>query len=154
MGLWGGVPDILQSTYCNLPGISDILKTVPDLLQNGVLGDVTEGAVNLLSLNTIDGILKNGNNGLLGTNNNGLLGTNNNGFLGTNNNGLLGTNNNGLLGTNNNGLLSTNNNGLLGTNNNGMKGPSGMKKPDATTKSPNLNTQKPTNILSGLGVLG
>ncbi|XP_060869030.1 fatty acyl-CoA hydrolase precursor, medium chain isoform X2 [Metopolophium dirhodum] len=130
MGLWGGVPDILQSTYCNLPGISDILKTVPDLLQNGVLGDVTEGAVNLLSLNTIDGLLKNGNNGLLGTNNNGLLSTNNNGLLGTHNNGLLGTNNNGIRGT------------------------LGVKKPDATTKTPNLNTQKPTNILSGLGVLG
>ncbi|KAL5242815.1 hypothetical protein ACI65C_010225 [Semiaphis heraclei] len=102
MGLWGGVPDILQSTYCNLPGISDILKTVPDLLQNGVLGDVTEGTVNLLSLNTIDGILKNGNN-------------------------------NGLLGT-------------LGT--------LGMKKPDATTKTPNSNTQqKPPNYLLN-GLLG
>lgn len=76
MGLWGGVPDILQSTYCNLPGISDILKTVPDLLKNGVLGDVTEGTVNLLGnpLNTIGGLLKNSNgnqNGLLG----GLTGT-------------------------------------------------------------------------------
>ncbi|VVC39595.1 Carboxylesterase type B, conserved site,Carboxylesterase, type B,Alpha/Beta hydrolase fold [Cinara cedri] len=76
MGLWGGVPDILQSSYCNLPGISDILKTVPDLLQNGVLGDVTEGTVNLLEnpLNTIEGLLKNNNgnqNGLLG----GLTGT-------------------------------------------------------------------------------
>lgn len=76
MGLWGGVPDILQSTYCNLPGISDILKTVPDLLKNGVLGDVTEGTVNILGnpLNTIGGLLKssNGNqNGLLG----GLTGT-------------------------------------------------------------------------------
>jgi len=99
MGLWGGVPDILQSTYCNLPGISDILKTVPDLLQNGVLGDVTEGTVNLLSLNTIDGILKNGNN-----------------------------------------------NGLLGT--------LGVKKPDATTKNPNSNTQqKPPNYLLN-GLLG
>ncbi|CAI6351248.1 unnamed protein product [Macrosiphum euphorbiae] len=146
MGLWGGVPDILQSTYCNLPGISDILKTVPDLLQNGVLGDVTEGAVNLLSLNTIDGLIKTGNNGLLGTNNNGLLGTNNNGLLSTNNNGLLGTSNNGLLGSNNN--------GLLGNNKNGMKGTLGVKKPDVTTKTPNSNTQKPTNILSGLGVLG
>ncbi|XP_015363502.1 PREDICTED: fatty acyl-CoA hydrolase precursor, medium chain [Diuraphis noxia] len=98
MGLWGGVPDILQSTYCNLPGISDILKTVPDLLQNGVLGDVTEGTVNLLSLNTIDGILKNGNNGLLGT--------------------------------------------------------LGVKKPDATTKTPNSNTQqKPQNYLLN-GLLG
>jgi len=68
MGLWGGVPDILQSTYCNLPGISDILKTVPDLLQNGVLSDVTEGTVNLLTNNAIEGLLKNGNsNGLLGT---------------------------------------------------------------------------------------
>jgi len=96
MGLWGGVPDILQSTYCNLPGISDILKTVPDLLQNGVLGDVTEGTVNLLSLNTIDGILKNGNN-----------------------------------------------NGLLGT--------LGVIKPEATTKTPNSNTQqKPNYLLNGL----
>lgn len=95
MGLWGGVPDILQSTYCNLPGISDILKTVPDLLQNGVLGDVTEGTVNLLSLNTIDGLIKNGNN-----------------------------------------------NGLLGT--------LGVKKPDATTKTPNSNTQKPNYLLNGL----
>jgi len=92
MGLWGGVPDILQSTYCNLPGISDILKTVPDLLQNGVLGDVTEGTVNLLSYNTIDGILKN------------------------------------------NVLVST----------------LGGKKPDATTKTPNMNTQKPTYLLNGL----
>jgi len=92
MGLWGGVPDILQSTYCNLPGISDILKTVPDLLQNGVLGDVTEGTVNLLSYNTIDGILKN------------------------------------------NVLVST----------------LGGKKPDATTKTPNTNTQKPTYLLNGL----
>lgn len=48
MGLWGGVPDILQSSYCNLPGISDILGTVPDLLQNGVLSDVTEGTKTLL----------------------------------------------------------------------------------------------------------
>lgn len=95
MGLWGGVPDILQSTYCNLPGISDILKTVPDLLQNGVLGDVTEGTVNLLSLNTIDGLIKNGNG-----------------------------------------------NGLLGT--------LGVKKPDATTKTPNSNTQKPNYLLNGL----
>jgi len=94
MGLWGGVPDILQSTYCNLPGISDILKTVPDLLQNDVLGDVTEGTVNLLSLNTIDGLIKNGNN-----------------------------------------------NGLLGT--------LGVKKPDATTKTPNSNTQKPNYLLNG-----
>jgi len=92
MGLWGGVPDILQSTYCNLPGISDILKTVPDLLQNGVLGDVTEGTVNLLSYNTIDGLLKN--------------------------------------------------NVLVGT--------LGGKKPDATTKTPNTITQKPTNLLNGL----
>ncbi|KAE9531293.1 hypothetical protein AGLY_010499 [Aphis glycines] len=92
MGLWGGVPDILQSTYCNLPGISDILKTVPDLLQNGVLGDVTEGTVNLLSYNTIDGILKN------------------------------------------NVLVNT----------------LGGKKPDATTKIPNTNTQKPTYLLNGL----
>lgn len=68
MGLWGGVPDILQSTYCNLPGISDILKTVPDLLQNSVLGDVTEGTVNLLVNNPIEELLKNGNNnGILGT---------------------------------------------------------------------------------------
>lgn len=76
MGLWGGVPDILQSSYCNLPGISDILKTVPDLLKNGVLGDVTEGTVNLLGnpLNRIGGLLKNDNN-----NQNGLLsGLNNN----------------------------------------------------------------------------
>lgn len=60
MGLWGGVPDILQSSYCNLPGISDILKTVPDLLKNGVLGDTTEGTVNLLG-NTVNGLLKNTN---------------------------------------------------------------------------------------------
>lgn len=84
MGLWGGVPDILQSSYCNLPGISDILKTVPDLLKNGVLGDVTEGTVNLLGspLNTIGGLLNNDN-----SNQNGLLsGLNNN----NNQNGLLG----------------------------------------------------------------
>jgi len=48
MGLWGGVPDILQSSYCNLPGISDILGTVPDLLKNGVLSDVTGGTKTLL----------------------------------------------------------------------------------------------------------
>lgn len=60
MGLWGGVPDILQSSYCNFPGISDILKTVPDLLKNGVLGDATEGTVNLLG-NTVNGLLKNPN---------------------------------------------------------------------------------------------
>lgn len=144
MGLWGGVPEILQSAQCNLQGISDIIKTVPDLLQNGVLGGVTDGAVNLLSLNTIDGLLKSGNNGLLGTNNNGLLGTNNN--------GLLGINNNGLLGTNNNGLLSTNNNGLLGNNKNGIRGTSGVKKPDTTTRTPNSNTRKPISVLSNVGI--
>lgn len=59
MGLWGGVPDILQSSYCNLPGITDILGTVPDLLKNGVLSDVTEGTKNLLGnpINTIGGLL-------------------------------------------------------------------------------------------------
>jgi len=76
MGLWGGIPDILQSSYCNLPGISDILQTVPDLLKNGVLGDVTDGTVNLLGnpLKAIGGILKSGNsnqsgilNGVTGT---------------------------------------------------------------------------------------
>lgn len=68
MGLWGGVPDILQSSYCDFPGMSDILKTVPDLLKNGILGDATEGTVNLLG-NTIGGLLKSNNN-----NQNGLLG--------------------------------------------------------------------------------
>jgi hypothetical protein len=84
MGLWGGIPDILQSSYCNLPGISDILKTVPDLLKNGILGDVTEGTVNLLGnpLNAVGGLLTNNDN----SNQNGLLsGLNNN-----NQNGLLG----------------------------------------------------------------
>lgn len=71
MGLWGGVPDILQSSFCNLPGINDILSTVPDLLNNGVLGDVTENTVNILGnpINAVGGLLKNGNNkqqGLLG----------------------------------------------------------------------------------------
>lgn len=71
MGLWGGVPDILQSSFCDLPGINNILSTVPDLLKNGVLGDVTEGTVGLLGnpVNSIGGLLKNGNgnqNGLLG----------------------------------------------------------------------------------------
>lgn len=69
MGLWGGVPDILQSTHCNLPGISDILQTVPDLLKNGVLGDVTEGTVNLLEkpIKAIGDIVNIGNqNTLLG----------------------------------------------------------------------------------------
>lgn len=63
MGLWGGIPDILQSSYCNLPGISDILKTVPDLLNQGVLGDVTESTVNLLGnpLNKIGGLLRKSN---------------------------------------------------------------------------------------------
>lgn len=89
MGLWGGVPDILQSSYCNLPGISDILQTVPDLLKNGVLSDVTEGTVNLLGnpLNTIGGLLTNEN-----SNQNGLLGGLNNN---NNQNGLLG----GVTGT-------------------------------------------------------
>lgn len=65
MGLWGGLPDILQSKECDLPGISDILKTVPGLLKNGVLGDVTSGTVNLLEnpINKIGGLLKNENNG-------------------------------------------------------------------------------------------
>jgi len=64
MGLWGGIPDMLQSSFCNLPGITDILKTVPDLLNNGLLGDVTGGTVNLLGnpINSIGGILKTGNN--------------------------------------------------------------------------------------------
>ncbi|XP_050433145.1 carboxylesterase 4A [Adelges cooleyi] len=59
MGLWGGLPDILQSSYCNFPGISDILKTVPDLLKEGVLGDVTSNAINALSnpLNKIAGLV-------------------------------------------------------------------------------------------------
>lgn len=71
MGLWGGIPDILQSSFCNLPGITEILKTVPDLLNNGLLGDVTGGTVNLLGnpINNIGDILKNGN-----SNQNGLLG--------------------------------------------------------------------------------
>lgn len=59
MGLWGGVPDILQSSFCNLPGISNILNTVPDLLNNGVLGDVTEGTVNLLGnpIKALEGLI-------------------------------------------------------------------------------------------------
>jgi len=71
MGLWGGIPEILQSSFCNLPGITEILKTVPDLLNNGLLGDVTGGTVNLLGnpINNIGNILKNEN-----SNQNGLLG--------------------------------------------------------------------------------
>lgn len=61
MGLWGGVPDILQSTYCNLPGISNILSSVPDILKYDTLGDVTEGTVNLLGnpVKAIGGLLGN-----------------------------------------------------------------------------------------------
>lgn len=91
MGLWGGVPDILQSKDCDLPGISDILKTVPGLINNDILGEVAEGTVNLLGnpLNKISGLLQPSNtqNGLLGGN---LLNNNKNGQ-----NGLLG----GVTGT-------------------------------------------------------
>lgn len=48
VGLWAGVPDILQSSVCNFPGIKDILKTVPNLLKEGVLGDVKENTMNIL----------------------------------------------------------------------------------------------------------
>ncbi|CAI6348996.1 unnamed protein product [Macrosiphum euphorbiae] len=116
MGLWGGVPDILQSTDCHFQGISDILKTVPDLLQNGVLG---EGVVNLLPRNPIDGLLKNGKNPSLDIKNVPLLDTN--------------------LGPTN-GIRNT----LA----------SGIKRQDATTRPPNSNTQKPTNIRSsGFGTV-
>lgn len=59
MGLWGGIPDILQSSFCNFPGISNILNTVPDLLTNGVLGNVTEGTVNILGnpIKALEGLL-------------------------------------------------------------------------------------------------
>lgn len=71
MGLWGGIPEMLQSSFCNLPGITDILKTVPNLLNNGLLGDVTGGKVNLLGnpITNIRDLLNTGN-----SNQNGLLG--------------------------------------------------------------------------------
>lgn len=98
MGLWGGISDILQSSYCNLPGITDILKTVPDLLHNGVLSEV-----NLIEnhLNNVGQLLKSTNgirSGLLSGvgNNHHLLngiGSNNNqqellGGIGNNNNSI------------------------------------------------------------------
>lgn len=108
MGLWGGISDILQSSYCNLPGITDILKTVPDLLRNGVLSEV-----NLIEnhLNNVGQLLKSPNdirNELLSGvgNNHQLL----NG-IGSNNNqqGLLGG-----IGNNNNSINK--NNQLVGVN--------------------------------------
>lgn len=153
MGLWGGISDILQSSYCNLPGITDILKTVPDLLQNGVLSEV-----NLLEsrLTNIGQLLKtaNGNNGGL------LSGVGNNHHL---LNGIASNNGQqGLLG----GVVNNNNNknNQLGVKEILTGHIPEIKKPnlhtpvnssDETVPGPKVDNKKPIlNIQRPLGILG
>lgn len=61
MGLWGGMADVLQSPFCQktLPGISDVLTTVPGILNNGVLDNVGEQTKTILKTNPIGSLLIN-----------------------------------------------------------------------------------------------
>lgn len=79
MGLWGGMADVLQSPFCQktLPGISDVLQTVPGILNNGVLDNVGEQTMAILKKNPIGSLLTNDksstNGPLLGVPSLGLL---------------------------------------------------------------------------------